>query len=76
MLLRVDKVPQAEEVLHEVFNISNYQVISNDTIHLYEQLDQKGQLMKAFVINDINVEEMTEQGEGLEAYYMSLIRKK
>lgn len=76
MLIRVDNIPLAERILREVFKISSYQVVSGDTIHLYEQLDKKAKIVKAFAIKEIAVEEVTIKGDDLEGYFMSLIQGK
>lgn len=76
MLIKVDNIPLAERILREIFKVSRYQVVSGDTIHLYEQLDKKAKIVKAFAIKEIAVEEITIKGVDLEEYYMSLIRKK
>ena len=73
MLIRVDNIPLAERILKEVFKISKYQVVSEDAIHLYEQLDKKAKIVKAFAMKEIAVEEVTIKGDDLEEYYMSLI---
>ena len=76
MMLKVDNLPLAEKILRQVFGASKFEIVSEDTIHLYEQIDKKGKIMKAFVMKEITVEEMTIKGEDLEEYYMSLIGKK
>ncbi len=76
MVIKVDNVPLAERILREVFKITRFEVVSGDTIHLYEQLDQKARIVKAFAIKEIGVEEITVKGEDLEQYYMALIGKK
>ena len=75
MLLKVDNVLRAEKILRESFGVSRLEVASANTIHLYEQLDSKAKIVKAFAMQEISVEEITIKGEDLESYYMSLIGK-
>ncbi len=74
MLLSVDNAAGTVKTLTEKLGITRLEAISDDTVHLYEKLDQGGEIMKALITNGINVEEMTVKGEDLEKYYLSLIK--
>ena len=76
MLLTVDDAAGTEKVLKEKLGLTQMEVVSDDTVHLYEKLDKGGAIMKALITNNINVEEMTIKGEDLEKYYLSLIKRR
>lgn len=75
MLLTVDNADATVKVLTEKLGLSQLEVVSDDTVHLYERLNQGGEVMKALITNGITVEEMTIKGEDLENYYLSLLKK-
>lgn len=74
MLLTVDDAAGTVRILREKFGLSHLEAVSDDTVHLYEGLDQGGEMMKALITNGITVEEMTIKGEDLQKYYLSLIK--
>lgn len=75
MLLMVDNADATVKVLIEKLGLSRLEAISDDTVYLYEGLNQGGEVMKALITNGITVEEMTIKGEDLENYYLSLLKK-
>lgn len=75
MLLKVDDAAATVNILTEKCGLSQMEAVSEDTVHLYEGLDQGGEIMKALITNGIMVEEMTIKGEDLENYYLSLLKK-
>ena len=76
MLLTVDNAADTVKVLTEKLGLTQIEMVSDDTVHLYEKLDKGGEIMKALITNKINVEEMTVKGEDLEKYYLSLIKNR
>ena len=76
MLLTVDNVARTVKILTEKLGLTQIEMVSDDTVHLYEKLDKGGEIMKALITNKINVEEMTVKGEDLEKYYLSLIKNR
>lgn len=74
MLLVVDNTAGTVKILTEKLGITHLEVVSDDTIHLYENFDKSGEIMKALITNGITVEEMTMKGEDLAKYYLSLIK--
>jgi len=75
MLLTVDNTAGTVKILTEKFGLTRLEIVSDDTVHLYEKLDKGGEIMKALITNGITVGEMTIKGEDLEKYYLSLIKK-
>lgn len=76
MILRVDNVLITEKILREDLNIQRFEIVSEDTIHMYEQFEKKGGIVRSLTMKGIVVEEITMEGEDLEKYYMSIIGKK
>lgn len=74
MLLAVNNTDKAVEILTKKLGITRLEVVSDDTIHLYEKFNKSGEIMKALITNGITVEEMTMKGGDLEKYYFSLIK--
>lgn len=74
MLLTVDDAAGTMKILTEKLGLTQLEAVSEDTVHLYEGLDQGGEMMKALITNGITVEEMTIKGEDLEKYYLSLLK--
>lgn len=75
MMLMVDDAAATVRILTEKFGLSRLEAVSDDTVHLYEKFDQRGEMMKALIANGITVEEMTVKGEDLENYYLSLLKQ-
>ena len=57
----------------ENMGIKNYKVIGNDTIHIYEQLDNLGTLNKALANADVMVSLLNVVQEKLENYFLELV---
>lgn len=74
MLLTVDDAAATVKILTEKLGLNRLEVVSDDTVHLYEGLDQGGEIMKALITNGVTVEEMTIKGEDLQKYYLSLLK--
>lgn len=74
MLLTVNDAACAIKILHEKFGLSRMEIISDNTVHLYEGLNKGGEMMTALIANGITVEEMAIKGEDLEKYYFSLLK--
>ncbi len=74
MLLTVEDAVATVKILTEKLGLSRLETVSDDTVHLYEGLDQGGDIMKALITNGVTVEEMTIKGEDLQKYYLSLLK--
>ncbi len=70
--LKCDETSKACPVI-ENMGIKNYKVIGNDTIHIYEQLDNLGALNKALANADVMVSLLNVVQEKLENYFLELV---
>ncbi|MDE6608371.1 MAG: ATP-binding cassette domain-containing protein [Lachnospiraceae bacterium] len=75
MRFRVDNVEAAEKILRETFHATKVEIVSDNTINLYEQLNRGGEITKVLIMGGVTVEEMTVEGESLKKYYLSLIKE-
>ena len=75
MLVKVDSATNAEYILREA-GITKLEIVSDDTLKLYERFNSSGAITKILVNKGVTVNSLTETGENLENYYMSLVGKK
>lgn len=73
LYVRVDDVQNAVMIMKTVFNASRLEIISRNTIHIYELYDKTGEIMKELILGGVSVEEISIKGFNLEKYYLSLI---
>lgn len=64
---------KACSVLESVLQTTNYKVMPDQTIRLYDCLDQKEQVATALFQNEIIILEFTTKGDTLENYFLSII---
>ena len=70
--LKLDSASKACPVL-EGMGIANYKVIGNDTIYIYDQVDNLGAINKALANADVMVSLLNVVRERLEDYYLELV---
>jgi ABC-2 type transport system ATP-binding protein len=72
--LKTNNSDKATTVI-EKMGITNYKVVDKDTIHIYECLDNLGEINKMLVNNDILVTSMKINSESIESYFIELTGK-
>lgn len=75
IVIRTDDIQAATVVLEETLKTTNYKVIDNREIRLYDYLGHTDQVNKAMVKKDINIMSLTETGITLEDYFKSVIKE-
>ena len=70
--LKLDSASKACPVL-EGMGITNYKVIGNDTIYIYDQVDNLGAINKALANADVMVSLLNVVQERLENYFLELV---
>lgn len=65
---------QATTILEKI-GISNYKVLNDDVIHIYERLDRTGDITLALSAENVATLEIVRQHESLENYYINLVGK-
>lgn len=68
--LNVDSPEKASNILETYFGISKYDVLNDNNILIYEQLNRSGEINFEFAKNNVIVNSMTIEGEDLEGYFM------
>ncbi|RDY25160.1 ATP-binding cassette domain-containing protein [Romboutsia weinsteinii] len=71
--IKVDDVNKAIAVIEEKLSTRNFKVIKDDTIRLYEYIDEPGKVTKILSINEIVINQIVVAGDDLEDYYINLI---
>jgi len=69
----VDDVPKATSVMETILKTSKFKVISDREIRLYDYLDNPAEVSHQLVKNDVRISSVSEIGDSLEDYFMSLI---
>lgn len=75
LCVKVDDVAKAETVLRETFRLQNLEMVSDNTINVYDMPEkpETGEISRALVLEGINVETVVVKSAELGAYYLSLI---
>ncbi|GAA0125691.1 ABC transporter ATP-binding protein [Clostridium sp. CTA-19] len=60
-------------VLSNTLNISNFKVVDNNLIRIYEDNISQSVILKTLIINDIVIKEITTRSISLEDYFLSLL---
>lgn len=75
IVIRTDDVGRAAAVLEKDLQTTNYKVVDNEEIRLYDYLEQVDKVNRALVKEDINVKQIQESGISLEDYFKSLVKE-
>lgn len=73
LVIKVDDTNKAIELLKTDFNITNIELIDNNSIRIFEAFDKTGSINTALVKNDVAVSDMSVVGQDLEDYFMELM---
>ncbi|SHH70669.1 ABC-2 type transport system ATP-binding protein [Clostridium collagenovorans DSM 3089] len=71
--LKVDYADRAVTILENELNISNYEVIENNNIKIYSNLDDIGNINSTLSKKGVIVEGITLKGKNLEEYFMNIV---
>lgn len=70
--IKTDTVPMALTVLDKTMNNPEYKVVSDNTIHLYSDLNSMETIARTFMQNGIVVTELSVMEQTLEDYFMTI----
>jgi ABC-2 type transport system ATP-binding protein len=73
--LKVDNTAKASAVLETVLNTTKFKVVGENEIRLYDYYDNTSEVTFQLNKNDIRVSGLSEIGDNLEDYFVSLIGK-
>lgn len=71
--IKVDDVNKAAIIIEEHLNTQNFKVVKDNTIKLYEYINDPGKVSKILSKNDIEIQQIMTSGNDLEDYYVNLI---
>lgn len=66
---------KAATVLEKELKTTNYKVIDDKEIRLYDYLEQSNSVNKSLIKNDVNVMSIAETGISLEDYFKEVIKE-
>ncbi|MGE8203569.1 ABC transporter ATP-binding protein [Heyndrickxia sp. NPDC080065] len=69
----VDDCKKAAFILENKLHISNFKVINNSIIRVYDSSAAQTEIIKAFILNDISIESINKTTSTLEDYFLKLI---
>ncbi len=73
MLLQVNDVAAASVLLESKLNTSNFSVMPDKSIHLYDYVENAGKVSALLSANNITIYQLAQSGDSLETYYTNLI---
>ena len=71
--VKVDNVQKASNILETICGTSNYDILPENTIRLFDYLDKPGYVNTQLSKNDVVVDSITPVGQDLENYFMELM---
>ena len=75
IVIRTKDVKKATVVLEKELSTTNYKVIDNTEIRLYDYLENSAKVNKTLLTNDVEITAIYESGISLEDYFNSLIKE-
>lgn len=71
--IKVDNAAKASVIINKKLNTSNFNVLSDNIIKLYDYIEDSGKVTEILVKEGITVEEIMPMGEDLESYFAKVI---
>lgn len=71
--VKVDDPAKASVIINTKLGTSNFEILPNNIIRLYDYLDKSGIVSNALIKGGISVEEINPKGDNLEQYFTKLI---
>lgn len=71
--IKVDNAAKAAVIISEKLNTSNYSILKDNIINLYDYIEQCGKVTEVLVKEGITVEQIMPMGERLESYFSKVI---
>lgn len=75
IVIKTDDVKKVAVILEQDLKTTNYKVIDNEEIRLYDYLEQIEVVNKTLVKQDVNIKQIQETGISLEDYFKSVIKE-
>lgn len=71
--LETDDMKKSVFVINEILKITNYKIIDNQTIRIYDSEIAEGEISKALILNGVLVTKINKKEHTLEDYFMKII---
>jgi ABC-2 type transport system ATP-binding protein len=71
--LAVNDINRAVYVLEDILKITNFKVIDESRLRIYDSRLSQSEISKAFIMNDVMIEEINKKNHSLEDYFLTLI---
>lgn len=71
--LQTDNAKKTAYVINEKLNITNFKVMDDNTIRIYELSKSQGEISKALIMNGVLVNEINKKNQTLEDYFLKMI---
>ena len=71
--IKVNDSAKASFVLENVFKTTDYEVLSDNTIKIYNLLDMSGEICLELAKKNIKIYSIESKGDDLEEYFMKLM---
>lgn len=69
----VDDMKMAAYVLDDIIQSKDYKIVDDNTVYIYDHLDEKRNINEQLVRNNVAVEDINLVGQDLEMYFMELM---
>lgn len=73
LFIKVDDINKAVNILENSLNIKNFIVSQDNTLKIYEHIENGDKINKCLAINNIYAKEITIKGDSLESYFFKSI---
>lgn len=73
LFIKVDDINKAVNILENSLNIKNFIVSQDNTLKIYEHIENGDEINKCLAINNIYAKEITIKGDSLESYFFKSI---
>lgn len=71
--IKVSDSAKSTFILEEIFNTTNYEVLPNNIIKVYDLLDMSGEICLELAKNNVKIYNIESKGDDLEEYFMKLM---
>lgn len=71
--LKTNDVNQAAYVINQMLEISNFKVLGDTEIRIYDMKMSQGEISKTLILNGVLVEEINKKDHSLEDYFLKII---
>ncbi|MFE4077255.1 ABC transporter ATP-binding protein [Peribacillus sp. YIM B13477] len=73
--IKTDSVKKAAYVIKEVLNITNFKILDDVTIRIYDMNTSQGEISKTLVLKGVLVESINKKNNTLEDYFLKIINR-